>query len=90
MVILPGFVNAHTHLELTNLRGRVPLRGSFVRWVEDLVALRWLNQPEADQIGAIRQGAGLSLAGGVTAAVPTARRRRTRTERRVSARCSPA
>ena len=66
-VILPGFVNAHTHLELTHLRGRVPLRGSFVRWVEDLVALRWLDRPEADQIGAIRQGIDLSLAAGVTA-----------------------
>jgi len=65
--ILPGFVNAHTHLELTHLRGRVPFRGSFIRWVEDLVALRWLDQAEADRVAAIREGAGQSLAAGVTA-----------------------
>lgn len=39
VVIVPGFINAHTHLELTWCRGRVPYRGAFTQWVRDLVAL---------------------------------------------------
>ena len=39
-VILPALVNAHTHLELSHLHGRVPPDTSFVRWVRSLMALR--------------------------------------------------
>ena len=39
-VILPGLVNAHTHLELASLRGQVPPAASFVDWVRALFALR--------------------------------------------------
>ncbi len=39
-VLLPGLVNAHCHLELSHLAGRlIPARG-FVDWVERLVAAR--------------------------------------------------
>ena len=37
-VILPGFVNAHTHLELTCCHGRVPFDRSFTGWVEALTS----------------------------------------------------
>lgn len=37
--VLPGFVNAHTHLELTHARGRIKFEGSFTRWVEALISL---------------------------------------------------
>ncbi len=33
MVLLPGLVNAHVHLELTGLRGRAPFSGSFADWL---------------------------------------------------------
>ncbi len=39
-VILPGLVNAHTHLELSWLRGQVPPSGDFLAWVGQLMALR--------------------------------------------------
>ncbi len=39
-VLLPGLVNAHCHLELTHLAGRVDASGGFVRWVERLVDAR--------------------------------------------------
>jgi cytosine/adenosine deaminase-related metal-dependent hydrolase len=39
-VLLPGLVNAHCHLELTHLAGRVDGSGGFVPWVERLVELR--------------------------------------------------
>ena len=39
-VLLPGLVNAHCHLELSHLAGRVPFGAGFVAWVEALVAAR--------------------------------------------------
>jgi aminodeoxyfutalosine deaminase len=38
--LLPGLVNAHTHLELSFLHGAVPPATVFVRWIRDLMAIR--------------------------------------------------
>jgi cytosine/adenosine deaminase-related metal-dependent hydrolase len=38
--VLPALVNAHTHLELSYLRGRVPRGGEFTDWIRTLMALR--------------------------------------------------
>ena len=40
VALLPGLVNAHTHLELSHLRGRVPPSKSFVGWVSTLLSVR--------------------------------------------------
>jgi aminodeoxyfutalosine deaminase len=47
-VLLPGLVNAHTHLELSALRGEVPGGDGFSRWVERLVETRKRMAPEQD------------------------------------------
>lgn len=40
VALLPGLVNAHIHLELSWLRGRVPPAHKFTDWVKQLFALR--------------------------------------------------
>ena len=40
VVLLPGLINAHTHLELSWLRGRVPPASRFTDWVKTLFAIR--------------------------------------------------
>ncbi len=64
-VLLPGLVNAHTHLELTGLQGRLPLGRSFSEWLLALLSLR----PELDRAfyaASSREGAAASLRSGVT------------------------
>ena len=40
VAILPGLINAHTHLELSWLRGKVPPANTFTDWVKGLFATR--------------------------------------------------
>ncbi len=47
-VIFPGLVNAHTHIELSAMRGKVPGGTGFVNWVEHLLSVRADIDPEND------------------------------------------
>ncbi len=47
-VVMPGLVNAHTHVELSALRGKVAGGHGFVPWVERLMGLRASERPEDD------------------------------------------
>jgi aminodeoxyfutalosine deaminase len=47
VVILPSLVNAHTHLELSHLHGRIPRGEQFVQWVSAVIASR-REYPDVD------------------------------------------
>jgi cytosine/adenosine deaminase-related metal-dependent hydrolase len=47
-IVLPGLVNAHAHVELSALRGRVPGGAGFGPWVEKLVEARMAWEPDED------------------------------------------
>src|SRR5215217_9176498 len=40
VALLPGLVNAHTHLELSYLAGAVPPATQFTDWIREVMALR--------------------------------------------------
>jgi aminodeoxyfutalosine deaminase len=70
-VVVPGLVNAHTHVELSALRGQVPGGAGFVPWVERLIGARVEASPEddhaaIDQAVAELVGAGTVAVGEVT------------------------
>jgi cytosine/adenosine deaminase-related metal-dependent hydrolase len=66
VLLLPGLINAHAHLELTGLHGRVPFTGQFASWVERVIETAPGNRGEANVRGWIREGARLSMRAGVS------------------------
>ncbi len=46
VAVMPGLVNAHTHLELSHLRGQIPPATEFTAWVRQVIASR-RSQPDA-------------------------------------------
>ncbi len=66
-ILLPGLVNAHTHLELSYQSANTLSAGHFTQWVSKLMA----TYPPPDEIEAVirnatRKGARMSLMAGVT------------------------
>jgi cytosine/adenosine deaminase-related metal-dependent hydrolase len=79
--IMPALVNAHTHLELSYMRGLVPPAPSFDAWVRALLSLR-ARYPDpfaADIIAAMRvaiaeaRGSGTGVVGDVSNTLASAR-----------------
>lgn len=51
VVLMPGLVNAHTHLELCYLRDEIPAAAEFVSWIRGIMAARRLrSDPSAAEI----------------------------------------
>jgi cytosine/adenosine deaminase-related metal-dependent hydrolase len=79
--ILPALVNAHTHLELSYMRGLVPAAASFDAWVRALISLRAktpdpfggeILQGVQDAIGEMR-AAGTGVVGDISNTLVTVR-----------------
>jgi cytosine/adenosine deaminase-related metal-dependent hydrolase len=65
VAILPGFVNAHTHLDLSGLRGKCPPCADFAAWLRQVIVHRCSMTPQ--QIEAdVRAGLAESLRYGTT------------------------
>ena len=64
-VIMPGFINTHTHLDLTNLHNRIKPTSNFTHWVFQVIGarMRWKDE---DYVSSIEKGAKLSIEAGVT------------------------
>jgi cytosine/adenosine deaminase-related metal-dependent hydrolase len=78
-VLMPGLVNAHTHLELSWLRGQVPPAPTFIDWVRAMFAVRgrpdsMLSKPQMLQVSrAIDEvrAAGTAAVGDISNAMKT-------------------
>lgn len=68
VVLSPGLINAHAHLEYAPLAGRVPFRGSFIGWIQELLNAR-RHLTVADYRDAIRTGLEQCVASGTTTLV---------------------
>jgi cytosine/adenosine deaminase-related metal-dependent hydrolase len=63
--VIPALVNAHTHLDLTGLRGRCPPTPDFTAWLRQVIAHRRTRTPEQTQAD-VRAGAAECLRYGTT------------------------
>jgi cytosine/adenosine deaminase-related metal-dependent hydrolase len=67
-VLMPGLVNAHCHLELSHLNGRLDRSAGFTHWVGDLVDERGTDGLEAVRAAIARAIAQLEVTGTVAVA----------------------
>jgi aminodeoxyfutalosine deaminase len=65
VAVLPGLVNAHTHLDLSGMRGLASPSPDFTDWLKQVIAYRRLRAPEQVQ-GDIRTGLAECLRFGTT------------------------
>jgi cytosine/adenosine deaminase-related metal-dependent hydrolase len=65
VVLLPGLVNAHCHLNYTHLAGKIPAPRSFAEWLRQMIALKRAATP-ADFARATRDGLRQLQRSGVT------------------------
>ncbi len=63
-VLTPGFVNAHSHLELTSLK-KLEYPGNFTNWIRKVIELKPQTSDQDYQNG-IQQGIDLMLQSGIT------------------------
>ncbi len=65
-ILLPGFVNAHSHLQLAFAKGKIEYSGSFTDWIRRVIALSG-NVSDEERNEAIVSGISEMLESGITA-----------------------
>jgi cytosine/adenosine deaminase-related metal-dependent hydrolase len=63
--LIPGLVNAHTHLDLTGMRGVVPPSADFTGWLRAVIAHRH-STPPGDTLADVRRGLDEAMRTGTT------------------------
>ena len=64
VVIMPGLVNAHTHLELTHHQDLIQRTSRFTDWLSQLI---WNHKSDSEWVdSAVKDGIEMSVAGGAT------------------------
>jgi 5-methylthioadenosine/S-adenosylhomocysteine deaminase len=70
-IVLPGLVNAHAHLELTDLAGRIPGGTPFLAWIQRVVTFQRTELTPTARARAAGRGAALAVAAGTTTIADT-------------------
>ncbi|MFQ5561293.1 MAG: amidohydrolase family protein, partial [Nitrospinota bacterium] len=65
VILIPGLVNAHTHLDLTGMGGEVGKGKPFTDWILEVIAWR-AKQDEGSILSSIKKGIAHSLRNGTT------------------------
>ncbi len=66
-ILMPGLVNAHTHLELGWIRGHIGGFTGFTEWLEQVIAAKREAPPGDDELGrSVQEGIDALIASGVT------------------------
>jgi aminodeoxyfutalosine deaminase len=65
VLILPGLVNAHCHLDYTHMAGLIPPMRSFTNWIKSITALKG-EWSDAEFAASWREGARMLLHSGTT------------------------
>jgi cytosine/adenosine deaminase-related metal-dependent hydrolase len=65
VAVVPGFVNAHTHLDLTGLGGQCPPTQDFTQWLREVIRFRQ-GRSEAQVLKDIQTGVALCSQHGTT------------------------
>lgn len=64
-VILPGLINTHTHLDLSNLHNRIKSTSNFTHWAFQIAGTR-MRWKEEDHVSSIEKGNKLCIESGST------------------------
>jgi aminodeoxyfutalosine deaminase len=67
-VLLPGLINAHTHLDYTDLYGQVPWHGTFMDWIIRITETKKKLTPDHYR-AAVQNGLNMARAAGTTTVV---------------------
>lgn len=65
VILLPGLVNAHCHLDYTNLAGEIGTTSSFIDWIKSITTLK-MGMDRADFMASWSRGAQMLLRTGTT------------------------